>query len=234
MDTKMTHDEEMEYPFESSVDEERKSYSDLMTPSPTAEAGGVAWTTLYGDGFTINLTARAGNCMDALDDLVLGIQYGKKTYKLDTKPTTAQAPVQAAPVAPAVVAPAPVPPAPVQAPVPPAPVQAAPVQAAPVPPPVNPPPDVNTFVAVKMTVEPRTDGKSKISLFADGHQWADINLIFSPEQAVGTLGHLAPWTQEHFMTATTYDVKYLVAWKNSTKLNSAGNPYKNLVSVTQA
>ena len=209
MDTKMTHDEEMEYPFESSFDEERKSYSDLMTPSPTAEAGGVAWTTLYGDGFTINLTARAGNCMDALDDLVLGIQYGKKTYKLDTKPATAQAPVQA--------------------PVPPAPVQAAPIS-----PPVNPPPDVNTFVAVKMTVEPRADGKSKISLFADGHQWADINLIFSPEQAVGTLGHLAPWTQEHFMTATTYDVKYLVAWKNSTKLNSAGNPYKNLVSVTQA
>lgn len=206
MDTKMTHDEEMEDPFESSFDEERKSYSDLMTPSPTAEAGGVAWTTLYGDGFTINLTARAGNCMDALDDLVLGIQYGKKTYKLDTKPATSQAPVQAP----------------------------APVQAAPVPPPVNPPPDVNTFVAVKMTVEPRADGKSKISLFADGHQWADINLIFTPEQAVGTLGHLAPWTQEHFMTATTYDVKYLVAWKNSTKLNSAGNPYKNLVSVTQA
>jgi hypothetical protein len=89
-----------------------------------------------------------------------------------------------------------------------------------------------TFVAVKMTVTPRADGKTEVGWFEAGHQWADVRAVKTPQDFVGLLARTGGWTLEHFTKVGEYGVQHLVEWVPSANLNKSGKPYKNLVNVS--
>ena len=89
-----------------------------------------------------------------------------------------------------------------------------------------------TLVIKKMKVVPEVkDGKPRImvELYADGHQWADIKAYYNDAAAASAA--FAMVTGADFSTAGEYAVEFAADYRNSEKLNSKGNPYKNLVSA---
>jgi hypothetical protein len=93
---------------------------------------------------------------------------------------------------------------------------------------------VNLLIATKMEVEPRADGKVNIKLYGSGHQFPDITKACAPEQAVSLFAETGAWTVAHFAGAATYNVNVAVDYVLSEKLNKAGNPYKNIISIKAA
>lgn len=188
------------------------------------EAGGIAWVDLYGTKtdaagqiheVKINLTARGFTAIDALKDLLIAIKQTESElnlvpYRKNGQAPTAQ-PVQSQPAQPQ---PQPAP----------APARSEPVYE-------NVETSVGTIAAVTMTVTPRADGKTKLDFFAEGHKYPDISCVLTPEQLVEMLKNAAPWTVEHFKAAANYQVNYKINWRNSTRTNQYGKPYKNIVSV---
>lgn len=192
-----------------------------MTDNKLGEAGGIAWCELYGhksdeDGVhevKINLTSRAETPAQALAELLATLKIAREEYKLNPYPVLHKAPALN-PVA-TTVTPVPVAPAPM----------------------VNEPvyEDIEQangeFHAVKMSVTPRTDGKSKVDFFEAGHKYPDISAVMSPEQLASMMQIVGGWTPEHFKQMGTYEVKYAIQWRNSTTLNKNGKPYKNIVGI---
>lgn len=198
------------------------------------EAGGVAFTSLRhyrynDDGETemleVSITGRGRSAREAFDNLGDVIRYAKSkgwtAYKkvsgAPAKPQVAVPSVPAAPVAPAVPA-----------------VPAAPVVQKPVEPVYEPlQGQENVVVATKLVVTPRPDGKVSLAFFSEGHKWADITKVCSVADAVKTLAPIGGFTAEHLQALTTYEpISAQITWVESEKKNSAGNPYKNIVSIT--
>jgi len=218
------------------------------------EAGGIAWVELHGKAYDeksqthqavkVNLTARAFNSRDALVELMQTIQFAISEYHLYPYMVLARPPQVAQPE------PASQPPAPAGTPAPTAipPTGTPPLAGAPAPTgtpapipgqkpePVYEPLEQNTgeFIAVKMTVTPRDDGKSKLDFFAQGHQYADVSAVMLPEQLAQFLQYTGAWTPDHFKKAGHYEVNYLVRWRNSDRMNRNGKPYKNIYEIRSA
>lgn len=93
---------------------------------------------------------------------------------------------------------------------------------------------IGTLHVKTMVVTPRDDGKAKVEFFEDGHKWADIAMTMAPDQLAGKLSQTADWTPSHFIVPGRFQVDYLIDWKNSTNLNSNGNPYKNVVNIKKS
>lgn len=197
------------------------------------EAGGVAFTSLRhyrynDDGETemleVSITGRGRSAREAFDNLGDVIRYAKsKGWTAYKKVSGAPSkPQVATPAAPAVAAPA----APV-APV-------APVVQKPAEPVYEPlQGQENVLVATKLVVTPRPDGKVELAFFSDGHKWADIKKVCSVADAVKTLAPIGGFTAEHLKALTTYEpITAHITWVESEKKNAAGNPYKNIVSIT--
>jgi hypothetical protein len=91
----------------------------------------------------------------------------------------------------------------------------------------------NVFTATKLIVTPREDGKVSLAFYASGHKWADITKVCTVEQAVAILKPIGGFTPEHFAGIKTYEpIAAEITWVESDKKNSAGKPYKNIVSIT--
>lgn len=88
--------------------------------------------------------------------------------------------------------------------------------------------------AVKMQIEARPDGKSKVKFFANGHEYPDIDVVRTPDQLAQLMSKTADWKPEHFKTTVEAKCDYLIEYVNSEKLNSKGNPYKNITAVLPA
>ena len=196
-----------------------------MTDNVLPEAGGIAWCEIYGkksddDGIhdvKINLTSRGFTAIEALDGLLEALKIAKEKYHLTPYMVLKQAPkFEAVSQTPALAAAAPA-----------------------VIPVANEPVYENvaaegtgTFHAVKMTVTPREGGKTKLDFFEVNHKFPDISAVMAPENLVDLMKLTGEWTVDHFMKATAFEVKYMIQWRNSDKLNSKGNPYKNIVGIT--
>lgn len=83
----------------------------------------------------------------------------------------------------------------------------------------------------KMQVEPQADGKVKVSFFEPGHRFPDIYSTRLATQWVKDLSATGAWTTEHLQTAGEYPVSFKIAYTLSQKLNTKGNPYKDIASI---
>lgn len=95
---------------------------------------------------------------------------------------------------------------------------------------------INTMEIAKVKVEPQADGKIKIGLFAKGHQYADLFInAANYEAALKLLANTGyEWDAEYLNKVAEYDMHFFADWRNSDKLNSKGNPYKNVVALRSA
>lgn len=220
--------------------EEKKVASEFPFLEGLGEAGGIAFTQMHytrydDDGYPevmeINITGRGRNAAEAFDNLGDAIRYamsrGWSPYKKGSMPAPRTASVAA--TVPTSTTPATSgAPAPTQAHVP-----------AHVPAPEPTYEDVggergeNTLHATKLVVTPREDGKVSLGFFAAGHKYADITKVCTVEQAVQTLSPVGAFAPEHFRALSTYEpITAEITWVESDKKNSAGKPYKNIVSIT--
>jgi hypothetical protein len=90
-----------------------------------------------------------------------------------------------------------------------------------------------TFHVVKMQIEPRADGKVNIKFFEAGHQYPDITAVKTPAEGALLLQPLGGYTPAH-MVAGEYQIGAAIEWVTSDKMNSKGNPYKNIKSIKPA
>lgn len=204
-----------------------------VTPSISAvpthtEAPAVIFTQLYapkgGQIVQFNLTCRANSAREAIDQLVDGINYAKTKGFSVIRPMGDTPPAMAAPQT-HVERPA----SPVTAP-------ASNSQAAPAIAQNGANNTVSgqlkTIRAVRMDVMPKPDGKVTLEWYMDGHKFADIYTTRTLDNAVNLLLPTGAWTADHLKEAQTYSVRHVITWRDSEKLNSKGNPYKDLVSIT--
>jgi len=85
---------------------------------------------------------------------------------------------------------------------------------------------------IKVTPEVK-DGKPRImvELFAGSHQYADIKKFFDNNSQASAA--FAAVTSLDFSIAGEYTVDFIADYRNSEKMNTKGNPYKNLVNVRE-
>lgn len=116
-------------------------------------------------------------------------------------------------------------------PIPPAPAPATPGPATPAP--AAPGPQgPRVLHATKLQIVPRPDGKTQLDFFLDHERrYSDLRLVDTPDNALRFLSRVGQWTAEHLRGAGTYPVNYDVMWEESTRLNSKGNPYKDIVGI---
>ena len=195
------------------------------------EAGGIAFCELWGvstdeDGVKhhvrINVTARDLNSTSALRQLMETIKFAKEEYKMKpyqpnfgsvSKPKTE--PVGNSDPFPAV-----------QEAAKPA-VQTNPATNRPVP-----AEGVNAFHCTRLVVS-QYNGKAKLDFYSAGRKYAELTSYVAPEQA-GAWFQPFGLTSDDFFGSGEHTVSLKVLWKNSDKLNSKGNPYKNVVSIEAA
>lgn len=108
-----------------------------------------------------------------------------------------------------------------------------PAPSTPAPPPAggkNP----SSVVVSRMVIEPRPDGKSRISFYCTGDQYPRIYTVQDPTNLAAMLSKCGAWTEEHLTQAKEYAVHYKVSWVDSDKLNTKGKPYKNITEIAPA
>ncbi|OGO11457.1 MAG: hypothetical protein A2Y53_00120 [Chloroflexi bacterium RBG_16_47_49] len=201
------------------------------------EAGGIAWTELYGtkkdeDGVRhtvkINLTSRAHTPLKALTELLEVMHTADEQYKLRPYQTLQKAP-EASNMPKGNVPPT---------------TSAAPVLGVPgaIPTGANPVEPVYEDIqptgggivnAVKMGVTLRQDGKVKLDFYEVGHKYPDISCVMTPPQLVALLAPTGAWTEDHFKAAGSYEFICKITWVNSTKLNDHGKPYHNITGIAK-
>ena len=89
--------------------------------------------------------------------------------------------------------------------------------------------------AVHMTVEPKAGGKVNVNFFGNDrkmphNQFADIYVTRTAEQLAKDMAFLDP---EVFTGPGEYGVEMLIGYTLSDKLNSKGNPYKDIQYIRQ-
>ncbi len=210
-----------EYVYESMNDAEPTAPEQPM-PLYT-EAPAVIFTQLYapkgGQVVQFNLTCRGNSVREAIDALVDGINYAK------TKGFSVIRPMGETPAVQPATTHVNAPQTPVTAPVP------VNVPASPATPALSTNNSVKTIHAVRMDVQPKPDGKVTLEWYADGHKFADIYTTRTVENAVNLLSATGAWTPEHLGKAQSFTVTHIITWKDSEKLNSKGNPYKDLINI---
>ncbi len=89
------------------------------------------------------------------------------------------------------------------------------------------------FAVSKIIVKPNPGGTRTIELWGTGRRYADLYI----NRPIETLIKMFPegWTAGHFTDATIYnDLSMVADYKISSKLNSEGNPYKDVYAVRNA
>jgi len=220
----VTEEEQAKVDLMAKVEEFRQRYDGVKTE---VEAGGIAFCTVYVGSLPINVTSRASNPYDAMATLLNAVSLAKKglNVTVEKQGVVHQA---ASVTTTASFGPSPfdLPPASSQ--------HDAPAQAAGSQPSAPAADGVQEFIATKFEIVPRADGKAEMKFYADGHKFPDLYSVMNTEYCIKNMAATGAWTEQHFKQVATYDVNYRVKWKNSDKLNSKGNPYKDLISVEPA
>lgn len=227
-------------------------YRDAEEPAQTVnifeqERGGVAWCDVYGiasdaNGIKhlcnkISLTERGENSEKALRGLMKTLKIAKDEFHLTPwipdQPSTARRPALTA--APATAA---EPPAKIKTtravtdeegepdyedePVPSKKVQPAKTGG-------------GRMKIIKLKLSPRDDEKVTVDLFAAGREFADLHMVKSPDDLADMFGdNFEPEINWEPAKPKTYNVELWATWELSERLNSKGNPYKNVTEIMPA
>lgn len=90
------------------------------------------------------------------------------------------------------------------------------------------------FIATKLAVTIRPDGKTQVGLYGTGDKYARCVVINTSEAVANAFAKCGAWQPQHFAGPATYNVNIKVSWRNSEKLNANGKPYKNVTSLDPA
>ena len=183
------------------------------------EAGGIAWTELYGtkDGHDvkINVTSRGFTSIAALEGLLGCIATASQKYKLKPYRGSAKSAPNSQPAAPTTSAAAP---HPVNAPSPAA---------------TGSHDTTSEFVLniVRFETQPAPGGKTKCSFYEADRKYPDLYASNTPEHLAEQMSipGVVDWTPAHFQIAEIYEMDFQIVYKLSPKLNTKGNPYKDIV-----
>ena len=178
------------------------------------EAAGIAWAEVHGNfadsngdvhPVKINLTSRADDPMLALANLMATIEFAGKEYGLyPWQASSKPAVVEALPK--------------VEEHKPVAPVAPKPVTVG------------ETFHAVKVAVTPQDNGRVKLDFYTDIVGKAKFPYLTAyplGDEAVTWLG----WDYSNFEKPGEFTMNHNITWVPSQKLNSKGNPYKNVTKI---
>lgn len=94
-------------------------------------------------------------------------------------------------------------------------------------------PENEVFHCVSIDIEPKAEGKSKVSFYGDGHRqprddYATSSLLLLKEDLQAALAPYYKFKLETFEKFGTFAVDFYVETYKSTKLNRVGNPYTNV------
>jgi hypothetical protein len=85
---------------------------------------------------------------------------------------------------------------------------------------------------------PDKDGKARgfIEFFGDDikqprNDYFTVKSMWTPDKLVELMSDVGNFTEQHFQQPGTYKLRAEVGYRLSSKLNSAGNPYKNVAAV---
>jgi hypothetical protein len=218
--------EEQDYEAQAAVAEAADQPA-LVLP---AEAGfSLNWTMLDADGCNVQITMRAAHVTGWKDVMVerhgfiaRALKAGWTTRGVKAAPETTPA-ERAADLGHA----APSQPAAAQAPKPAngnghAPVSQAPVAAG---------KQVIELVAAKVEIAPQPDGKVKLNFFEAGHKYPDIYAV----KPAAAWSQMLNWDVAEFGKVQAFEgLAMKVGYTLSDKLNSVGNPYKDLAYIKAA
>lgn len=94
---------------------------------------------------------------------------------------------------------------------------------------------INTMTIEKVKVTPKPEGKVELSLFGQGHAFADMHYTAPVAELLEKMAATnIDWQPEDFALATEYRCVFVVKWKQSQKLNTNGNPYRDIVEFLPA
>jgi hypothetical protein len=195
------------------------------------EAGGVAWCVLIGkNGGQVTLTERGITSIDALEHLSDAIAYAKQNYGMRVRRSTRKE-------------------------IPPPHQGGSQRITLPTPPPqqeyiddqlnttpqTNHPGEILNLRCVKITTTPLPDGRCKVDFFGNQHkqpvdQFKTLSFTAKPEDMLQALSQAKtrdePWDLSMFSTVREIWMSdMIVDYRLSEKLTSAGNPYKDFLSV---
>jgi len=86
--------------------------------------------------------------------------------------------------------------------------------------------------AVLLEIQPVKDGKISLNWLASGHKYADIYTTRTAEKALELLQSFGEaWDESHLLAYGKYDVAHNVYYRLSDKMNTKGNPYKDIVEI---
>lgn len=90
------------------------------------------------------------------------------------------------------------------------------------------------FDLEKIQIVPRPDGRVTMNYMAAGLRWPVVYSVRSKEQAATIINSVWPnmnLSEKDFAQAKDFLLSGKVFWKNSDKMNTQGNPYKNIVRI---
>lgn len=85
---------------------------------------------------------------------------------------------------------------------------------------------------IKIKLTPRDDEKVTVDLFAAGREYADLHVVKTPDALAEMFGD--DWEPEINWDPTkakVYNVEMWATWELSERLNSKGNPYKDVTEI---
>jgi hypothetical protein len=87
------------------------------------------------------------------------------------------------------------------------------------------------LVATKVEITPISDSKAEIKFFEAGHRFPDLYSKKPIKDWSGILG----WAQNEFQVAQSFEgLNLKIGYTLSEKLNSKGNPYKDIAYIKTA
>ena len=115
----------------------------------------------------------------------------------------------------------------------------APVSGVQVPAPAGVPAENGILHAVKMSIEPKEEGKVKIGFYGPGHQKPDVSKTLRSDKVAEFAAQLAsatgnPYTEAHLRTPNSYEVNIKVAWKLGAPTGYGTTRYKDILGIDPA
>ena len=83
------------------------------------------------------------------------------------------------------------------------------------------------LVIAEVEITPHTDGKAELKFFAAGHKFPDLYST----KPVGTWAQVLGWAESNFRETKRVSAPLRIQYTLSEKLNSKGNPYKDIQAI---
>lgn len=161
-------------------------------------------------GVKIGVESFGRTLQEAIEELYTGIAYGVEKYGWQVENPN---PCAESPTPPAA-----------KGPIEKKPVQKTPVEG-----------QINTSAVERIKVTPQPEQKAELAIFFKGHAFADMHYTATVADLVQRMAATnIPWEESDFTVANEFRCEFVVKWKESKKLNTKGNPYRDIVEFLPA